>query len=88
MGVGGCVCVGSGGSMVRWWRLGGVVLLVGNNVMRLFYFAYAAASHTAHVHYYFSCILTVVIDVTLLSMLPLMLFSLDIENVRECCKVQ
>ena len=58
--------------------------------MRLFSFLYTAAIHMAHVHYYFSCILSVVmfLYVTLLSMLPLILFSLDIENVTECCKVQ
>ena len=84
-----CVCVWSGCARVGAWGLGGVVLLVGNNVMRLFSFLYTAAPHMAHGHYYVSCILSVVIFlcVTLLSMLPLILFSLDFENVRECCKV-
>ena len=63
--------------------LGGVKLW--KYVMRLFSLLYhcpIAASHTVHVHY-FSCVMFVVIYFN-----TLIFFSINIENVRECCKVQ
>ena len=62
-------------------------LLVGNKVMRLFSLLYIAASHTVHVHY-FSCVLLVVIYIYILNTLSLIFFSINVENVGECCKAQ
>ena len=59
--------------------------------MRLFSLLYIAASHTVHVHY-FSCILLVVIFFILFyfifNMLSFIFFSINFENVGECCKDQ
>ena len=53
--------------------------------MRLFYLLYIAASHTVHVHY-FSCVLVVVIYIYLFfNTLSLTFFSINVENVGECC---
>ena len=49
--------------------------------MRLFSFLYIATSYMAHACYLLVCI-------TFLNMLPLVLFSLYTENVRQCCKAQ
>ena len=61
--------------------------------MRLFSLLYIAASHTVHVHY-FSCILLVVIYIIYIflffffNMLSFIFFSINVENVGECCKDQ
>ena len=81
------VCVGG-----RVWMgagRGGIIL---GNIMKLFSFLYIDASHTAHVHY-FSCVYIYIffsccVSITFLNMLPLIVFSLNIENVGECCKAQ
>ena len=55
--------------------------------MRLFSLLYIAASHTVHVHY-FSCVLVVVIYIHRYNTLSLIFFSVNVENVGECCKAQ
>ena len=55
--------------------------------MRLFSLLYIAASHTVHAHY-FSCVLLVVIFFFLFFFFLLFLFSINVENVGECCKAQ
>ena len=71
---------GGGGGIVKLW--------VGNNVMRLFSFLYIAASHMVHVHY-FSCVLLVVIFCMYYFLgISLVFFSVNVENVRECWKLE
>ena len=56
--------------------------------MRLFSLLYIAASHTVHVHY-FSCVLCVCIYILFyFNTLSLIFFSINVENVGECCKEQ
>ena len=56
--------------------------------MRLFSLLYIAASRTVHVHS-FSCVLVVVIYIYIFfNTLSLIFFSINVENVGECCKAQ
>ena len=65
-----------------------------NNVTRLFSVLYIAASHTIHVGYFscvlshFSCHIRVFVVVAVFNTLSLIFFSVNVENVGECCKAQ
>ena len=62
-----------------------------NNMMRLFSLLYIAASYTVHVYYFSLCIVSChICGVFLLFFLrhSLIIFSINVENVGECCKAQ
>ena len=82
-----------------WYIVGNSVMrlfsfwyIAGNSVMRLFSFWYIAASHMAQIVFlYGTCtlyFLHIAGVISVLNILPLTFFSLNIGNVGECCKGQ